>query len=84
MVLLSGRPTGPTRRSASAYRTPAAQHEAARKAAEIRASPHGVTRNSADGAADQYAPQASDQADPGEWWRALDAGVDPTDDAESA
>lgn len=55
--------------SGGAYRTPAAQHDAARQAAR---------RHDREGSAGQSAP-ARESADPGEWWRALDAGVDPTE-----
>lgn len=55
--------------SGGAYRTPAAQHDAARQAAR---------RHDREGSAGQSAP-AHESADPGEWWRALDAGVDPTE-----
>jgi uncharacterized membrane protein (TIGR02234 family) len=55
-----------------AYSPPAAQRDAARRAAARRA--HGV------GGAQHAGAVPVDRA---EWWRSLDAGIDPTDDAAS-
>jgi uncharacterized membrane protein (TIGR02234 family) len=87
MVAAAGdRRPGSGRAASLAYRPPAAQREAARNAAQ-----HPATGAPAppDGAAPQVTGEATAEppnavagpADSGDWWRSLDAGVDPTDDA---
>lgn len=98
MVALSGdRGNGRGRSAGLAYRPPAAQRDAARNHAAVQgrsasrdeAVPDAAARPPTAGADAAPRPARSsqaapDQADPEGWWRALDAGVDPTDDSGPA
>lgn len=72
---LVARDRGRRRATTVAYSAPAARRDAVRREA--------THREPATGAMQPQAAQrpAANASDPAEWWRYLDAGVDPTDDA---
>ncbi|MEO7127158.1 MAG: Trp biosynthesis-associated membrane protein [Nakamurella sp.] len=84
--VLVARGSGRDRVSSVTYSPPAVQREAAQREATQRAvarqsATRVVAPNPSEAIDENSVETAADATDPAEWWRSLDAGVDPTDDA---